>query len=218
MFYKGFKIEIRAIDENKATAVHKNLESVSDVSKAIYKFIVLDDDCDSNCISCRFKDYYDTIEEAVSAIDVALGKFPVPLELILNSGEIVCMISGEKGPSIKEAEEFASDVLAKGERVISIALSPSGWDICTDSHMKVDDFPVFNRGNGDDDDFHLFDRVVIPNLDDSFKKELQNFGIILKLYYDSCGSVIADVSYNYISDKDSSIVIVAKTSELQKVC
>lgn len=207
MIYKDFQIVIRTlnIEGDEVISIDKELK---DPPKD-YKFVVLDADSDDNCVAYRFDSFYDTIEEAIAAIDAVLSPFPAPLELTFNSGETACMISGKNGPSIDEAERFVADILEEGERVVSIVLLDD-WDICASKYdMKVNDYKVFDRDDDADNDIlHVFNFVKVLNLDDSFKNEHEKYGMIIGLTKEN-DSTIVRVSYNRIGEGSTIIEVEA---------
>lgn len=207
MVYKDFQIVIRALDieDDEVISIDKELK---DPPKD-YKFVVLDADSDDNCVAYRFDSFYDTIEEAIAAIDTVLSPFPAPLELTFNSGETACMISGVTGPSLDEAERFVADILEEGEHIVSIILL-NDWDICASEYdMKVNDYKVFERSDDvDDNALHVFDIVKVLDLDSNFKNEHEESGFIIGLTKEN-DSTIVRVFYDHIGEGATIIEVEA---------
>lgn len=207
MVYKDFQIVIRALDieDDEVISIDKELKN----PPKDYKFVVLDADSDDNCVAYRFDSFYDTIEEAIAAIDAVLSPFPAPLELTFNSGETACMISGVNGPSIDEAERFVADILEEGEHIVSIMLL-NDWDTCASEYdMKVNDYKVFERSDDvDDNALHVFDIVKVLDLDSNFKNEHEESGFIIGLTKEN-DSTIVRVSYGRIGEGSTIIEVEA---------
>lgn len=132
LYYRGYKIGIR-VCEMDGVKITRSSESFAEAlsefdpsKERAFKFVVFDDED----FDCREPvpgfDHYDTIDEAIDAInnvwDGTLDLMEVAPQfyaLTLSSGEKICMLAVDV-PDILGAEIFVRDMLEEGEHVINI--------------------------------------------------------------------------------------------------
>lgn len=159
LYYRGYKIDIRAceVDGLDVTRMTEDLaEMLSDFDpskETAFKFIILDQDDDSECDDSIF-DYYDTVEEAMDAINDAWdGSLDMDddnitfYELSLNNGEKLCMLAVDE-PSVSDAESFVRTTLEEGEHVVRMRA-------ITDDEA----YNSYNITRDDEDEYEVFSRL-----------------------------------------------------------